>query len=171
MATNLEALPIGDGAPQVVNAVIEVPVGSRNKYEFEPSLSTIVRDRVLPGSVRYPVEYGFIPSTEAPDGEPVDILVAGYDASFPGCVVQARIIGLLDMRDASGEDPNVFAVPADDPRFDDIAEVDDLPDQNLREIEQFFEAFKKLEGDHEVEIRGWLDAEDAYDLVREAMVD
>ena len=84
METNLESLPIGEGAPRLVNAVVEVPVGSRNKYEYEPDLGVIVRDRVLPGAVRYPTDYGFVPSTLTDRGDALDIVVAAYDPAFPG---------------------------------------------------------------------------------------
>ncbi|MDP9022545.1 MAG: inorganic diphosphatase [Actinomycetota bacterium] len=171
MPVDLENLPIGANAPEVVNVVVEVPVGSRNKYEYRADLQVMVRDRVLPGAVRYPADYGFVPSTEASDGEPVDIILAAYDPAFPGCVLQAYPIGVLDMRDASGEDRNVLAVPADDPRFADIRRHTDLPRQNLQEIRDFFEVYKRLEGDLDVEIRGWLDREDAQDLIRAAARD
>lgn len=163
---DLEDLPMGDAAPEVVNMVVEVPLGSRNKYEYEPELGTMMRDRVLPGAVRYPMDYGFIPSTRGADGDPLDILLAAYDAAHPGSVVRARPIGVLDMRDMSGPDPNVFAVPDDDPRFADIAHISDLPDQNLTEIEEFFTVYKRLEGDDQVQIHDWLDRDAAYELIR-----
>src|SRR5215207_3330682 len=97
MNVELELLPIGEDAPEVVNVVVEVPVGSRNKYEYEPELGAIVRDRVLPGNIRYPADYGFVPSTESADGEPLDAMVAAYDPVFPGCVLKARILGALEM--------------------------------------------------------------------------
>ena len=167
MEVNLETLPIGEDAPEVVNVVIEVPVGSRNKYEYEPELGVIVRDRVLPGNVRYPADYGFVPSTVSTDGEPLDIMVAAYDPVFPGCVLQARVIGALEMEGEGGTEPNIFAVPDDDPRFEDIESLEDMPEQNLHEIEQFFIAFKRLEGDEEVEVRGWRDLEEAHEIIRE----
>jgi inorganic pyrophosphatase len=105
------------------------------------------------------------------DGEPMDVIVAAYDGAFPGCVVRARPIGLLEIEDASGVEPNVLAVPDDDPRFADIRELDDLPEQNLHEIEQFFVAYKELEGDDSVEIRGWVGAEQARTRIRERLVD
>src|ERR671932_2756959 len=117
---DLEALPIGEDAPEVVNVVVEGAVGSRNKYEYESELGTIVRDRVLPGNIRYPADYGFVPSTEGADGEPLDVMVAAYDPVFPGCVLKARIIGALEMEGEGGTEPNIFAVPDDDPRFEDI---------------------------------------------------
>lgn len=107
----------------------------------------MARDRVLPGSVRYPADYGFIPSTVADDGDPLDILIASYDPVFPGCVVQARPIGALHMKDDNGRDYKIFAVPNDDERFSDIHSLEDLPSQNLEEVEQFFTVYKKLEGD------------------------
>ena len=167
MKPNLETLPIGEEAPQLVNAVIEVPVGSRNKYEYEPELGVIMRDRVLPGAVRYPADYGFVPSTLTGRGDPLDIVVAAYDSAFPGCVVRARPIGALHITDSEGEEHNVLAVPDDDPRFADMHALEDLPNQNLREIEEFFEVYKRLEGDEEVEILGWLAFNETCELIRE----
>jgi inorganic pyrophosphatase len=168
MTRDLERLPVGDDAPRVVNVVVEVPLGSRNKYEYDRELGVIVRDRVLPGSVRYPMDYGFVPSTVADDGDPLDVLLAAYDPAFPGCVVQGRTIGVLDMCDAHGAAPKIFAVPEDDPRFADIQAITDVPAQNLREIEQFFRVYKQLEGDQDVEIRGWLGPDEAHDLIQKA---
>jgi inorganic pyrophosphatase len=168
---DLEKLPIGDDAPELVNAVIEVPVGSRNKYEYDPDLGVLARDRVLPGAVRYPADYGFIPSTVAADGEPLDVVVAAYDAATPGSVVRVRPVGVLELRDASGLEANVLAVPDDDPRFADIRRLEDLPAQSLREIEQFFATYKSLEGDGEVEIRGWSGLDEVHDLIRASIVD
>ena len=166
METNLENLPIGEDAPRLVNAVVEVPAGSRNKYEYEPDLGVIMRDRVLPGAVRYPTDYGFVPSTLTDRGDPLDIVVAAYDPAFPGCVVRARPVGALHIADSKGEEHNVLAVPDDDPRFADIQALEDLPDQNLREIEQFFEVYKRLEGDEEVEILGWLGLDETQEMIR-----
>jgi inorganic pyrophosphatase len=167
METNLETLPIGEDAPRLVNVVIEVPVGSRNKYEYEPDLGVIVRDRVLPGAVRYPTDYGFVPSTLTDRGDTLDIVVAAYDSAFPGCVVRARLIGALHIADSKGEEYNVLALPDDDPRIADMRALEDLPDQNLREIEQFFDVYKRLEGDEEVEILSWLGLDETHELIRE----
>ncbi len=155
---DLESLPIGEDAPEVVNVVVEVPAGSSNKYEYDPELGTILRDRVLPGNIRYPADYGFLPSTESADGEPLDVMVAAHDPVFPGCMLKARVLGALEMKEAGETEYNIFAVPADDPRFEDVSSLEDIPEQNLREIEQFFVAFKRLEGDEEAEVRvgaGW----------------
>jgi inorganic pyrophosphatase len=166
---DLESLPIGEDAPEVVNVVVEVPAGSRNKYEYEPELGMIMRDRVLPGNIRYPADYGFVPSTESADGEPLDIVVAAYDPVFPGCVLKARVLGALEMDEAGETEYNIFAVPDDDPRFEDISSLEDMPEQNLREIEQFFVAFKRLEGDEEAEVRGWCGLEETHEIIRESI--
>ncbi len=163
-----EALPVGEDAPEVVNVVVEVPVGSRNKYEYEPEMGMFMRDRVLPGNVRYPADYGFIPSTISTDGEPVDVVVAAYDPVFPGCVLRARVIGALKTATSQGQEPNVFAVPADDARFEDIKTLEDMPEQNLREIENFFVTYLNLEGDEEVEVQGWHDQEETYEIIRQS---
>ena len=168
MNVNLEALPVGEDSPEVVNVIVEVPVESRNKYEYEPEMGAVMLDRVLPGNVRYPADYGFIPSTISTDGEPVDIVVAAYDPVFPGCVVQARVVGALEMTEAGESEYNIFAVPSGDPRFDDIATLEDLPEQNLHEIEQFFVAFKRLEGDEGAEVQGWCEPEETYEIIRQS---
>ncbi len=123
-------------------------------------------DRVLPGNIRYPGDYGFVPSTEGADGEPLDAMVAAYDSVFPGCVVKARIIGALEMAEGGEVEYTIFGVPDSDPRFDDIRSLEDMPEQNLREIEQFFVAFKRLEGDEEAEARGWHGLEETHEIIR-----
>lgn len=165
MAPNLEALPMGEEAPQVVHAVVEIPVGSRNKYEYDEELGVVVLDRVLPGSLRYPADYGFIPSTETERGDALDVFIAAYDAVFPGCVVRVRPIGAMETSDSKGHEFNIFAVPVDDPRFADISSLDDLPSQSLREIEQFYSTYKQLEGDDGVKILGWRSAEEAQEII------
>ncbi len=167
MEVDLEGLPIGEDAPNVVNVVVEVPVGSRNKYEYEPEMGVIMLDRVLPGNIRYPGDYGFVPSTVSTDGEPLDIIVAAYDPVFPGCVIRARVLGTLEMTGEEGMEPNIFAVPDDDPRFEDFRSLDDMPEQNLHEVENFFVAFKRLEGDEEAEAQGWRRLEETHETIRE----
>ena len=168
MRLDLESVPVGEDAPEVVTVVVEVPVGSRNRYEYQPEFGLISRDRVLPGGVRYPTDYGFIPSTVTDDGEPLDVMVAAYDPVFPGCVLRARPVGVLDATDGSGADRTILAVPGDDPRFADIRELDDLSGENLREIEQFYVTYKQLEGDEEAEIHGWLSKEEAQEIIHES---
>jgi len=163
--SDLIALPIGERAPEIVHAVIEIPLGSRNKYEYRPDLGVIMRDRVLSAAVRYPTDYGFIPSTLTDDGDPLDILVAAYDPAFPGCILLARPLGVLDMTDEKGRDYKIFAVPADDPSFAEVTSLDDLPSHILREVEHFFAVYKQLE-EKRVEVYGWQGLEHAYELIR-----
>ena len=163
--SDLETLPVGEDAPRVVNAVVEVPVGSRNKYEYDEELSAITLDRVLPGSLRYPADYGFIPSTETERGDALDVFVADYDAVFPGCIVRVRPVGALETSDSKGHEFNIFAVPTSDPRFSDIDSLDDLPGQSLLEVEQFYTTYKKLEGDDGVELLGWRSAEEVREII------
>jgi inorganic pyrophosphatase len=165
--SDLIALPIGERAPEIVHAVIEIPLGSRNKYEYRPDLGVIMRDRVLSAAVRYPTDYGFIPSTLTDDGDPLDILVAAYDPAFPGCILLARPLGVLDMTDEKGRDYKIFAVPADDPRFAEVTSLDDLPSHILREVEHFFAVYKQLE-EKRVEVYGWQGLEHAYELIRKS---
>ena len=165
MTPDLEALPIREDAPQVVHAVVEIPVGSRNKYEYDEKLGVVVLDRVLPGALRYPAAYGLIPSTETERGDALDVFVAAYDTVFPGCVVRVRPVGALETSDSKGHELNIFGVPVDDPRFADIGSLDDLPSQSLREVEQFYSTYKKLEGDDGVELLGWRSAEEAQEII------
>jgi inorganic pyrophosphatase len=165
VSSDLISLPIGEQAPTVVHAVIEIPLGSRNKYEYRPDLGVIMRDRVLSAAVRYPADYGFIPSTLTDDGDPLDILVAAYDPAFPGCVLLARPLGVLDMTDEKGRDFKIFAVPADDPRFAEVTCLDDLPSHILREVEHFFAVYKQLE-EKQVEVYGWQGLDRAHELIR-----
>ena len=165
MTPDLEALPIGEDAPRVVHAVVEVPVSSRNKYEYDEELGAVMLDRVLPGSLRYPADYGFIPSTQTERGDALDVFVAAYDAVFPGCVVRVRPVGALETSDSKGHEFNIFAVPVDDPRFQDIGSLADLPGQSLREVEQFYSTYKRLEGDEEIELLGWRSVEEAQEII------
>jgi inorganic pyrophosphatase len=155
MEVDLEALPIGEDAS---NVVVEVPVGSRNKYKYEPEMGTIMLDRVLLGNVRYPGDYGFVPSAVSTDGEPLDVIVASCDPVFPSCMIRARVLGPLEMTGEWGMELNISEVLDDDPCFEDFHTLNDVLEQNLREVENFFVVCKRLEGDEERKYRagaGW----------------
>ena len=117
----------GSDVPDVVTAVIEVPKGSRNKYEYDKKMEAFMLDRVLYSPVHYPAEYGFIPKSTYDDGDPMDILVIMEQPTFPGCIIEARPIGIMGMIDSGDKDYKVLAVPAEDPRFDDVNDIDDVP--------------------------------------------
>ncbi len=155
---------------RTVEALIEIPSGSRNKYEYDEATGHIRLDRVLYSSVHYPTDYGFIPDTLAPDGDHLDILVITHEPTFPGCRVEAQPIGGLDMVDEAGSDFKVLAVPTGDPRFETISDLVDLEQHWLREIETFFATYKLLE-DKRTEVLGWHSTEDAWKVIEKARED
>lgn len=140
--------------PQVIRVVVEVPKGSRNKYEYERVSGRIKLDRVLFSAVHYPADYGFAENTQAEDGDEVDVLVLIDEPTFPGCLIEARPIGLLEMWDEKGRDNKVLAVPVRDPRWSAYHDISELPPHLLVEIENFFLTYKKLEA-KEVRSGGW----------------
>ena len=129
----------------VVNALIEIPLGSKNKYELDEKTGRIVLDRVLYAAMIYPAEYGIIEKTLAPDGDPLDILVVCSAPTFPGCIVPARVLGYLEMTDNGKTDYKLISVVDCDPRYDDIHELSDLPSFVLKEIANFFANYKVLQ--------------------------
>jgi inorganic pyrophosphatase len=149
---------------RVVEAFIEIPRGSRNKYELDEKTGRIMLDRVLYSSVHYPADYGFIPETLAGDGDPLDILVMVQEPTFPGCIIPARPVGGLDMEDEKGSDFKIVAVPIGDPRYAHIVELTDMGDHWAKEIATFFETYKWLEpGD--TTIRKWYTADEAWNEI------
>lgn len=151
---------------ETVLAFIEIPQGSRNKYEYDEPTRTFVLDRVLFSSVHYPTDYGFIPETLAEDGDHLDILVVVYEPTFPGCLIRTRVLGGLDMADEKGPDFKVLAVPVGDPRFSHVQTLDDLGDHWQQEIETFFATYKLLEP-KQTEVLGWHGADEAFEVIAE----
>lgn len=149
-------LPLGKKSPKEVNAIIEVPKGERNKYEYDVELGVFKLDRVLYASVHYPTAYGFIPNTLAEDGDPLDVMVMTHGTTFTGCLIEVRPVGLLKMRDDKGMDDKVLSVPVNDPIYNSVRKLADLPPHLPNEIEHFFTVYKQLEGKH-VESFGWHD--------------
>ena len=139
-------LPVGANAPNLVNAIVEVPAGQANKYEYDKSLHVFRLDRPLYASVHYPCEYGFIPSTLSEDGDALDILVLAGQPSFPGCLLEARPVGMLDMLDQGLSDQKILAVIANNPDHKEIRNYTDVYPHVLHEIEHFFSIYKELEG-------------------------
>ena len=154
-------------AIDLIEVVVEIPRGSRNKYEFDKARGVFVLDRVLYSSIHYPTDYGFVAGTLAEDGDPLDALLVVHEASFPGCHIMARPIGVLDMTDEKGPDQKVLAVPVGDPRFDSIQDLGDIDQHWLREIENFFQTYKALE-DKWTEVVGWQNASVAEQVIRQA---
>jgi inorganic pyrophosphatase len=144
-----------DDTPTVL-AFIEIPRGSRNKYEFDDQSGRFFLDRVLYSSVHYPTDYGFIVETLAEDGDHLDVLVLVQEPTFPGCLIEARPLGGLDMHDEKGSDFKVLAVPVRDPRYHHVQSLADVGEHWLREIETFFATYKQLEP-KQTEVLGWHD--------------
>jgi inorganic pyrophosphatase len=154
---NYLELPIGDRAPEIFRAVIEIPKDGTNKYEYDKELHVFKLDRNLYSPVHYPGDYGFIPSTLSDDGDPLDVLVLVPYCSFSGCVHEVRPIGLLEMLDQGVLDEKVLAVGNQNPRYAKVNNYTDIYPHMLKEITHFFSIYKDLEGKR-VEIKGWHDA-------------
>jgi inorganic pyrophosphatase len=161
---NYLELPVGDRAPEVFRAVIEIPLDGTQKFEYDKELHVFKLDRNLHSPVHYPGDYGFIPSTLSDDGDPLDVLVLVPGPSFPGCVQEVRPIGLLEMLDQGILDEKVLAVGKNNPRFANIWNYTDIYPHMLKEITHFFSIYKDLEGKR-VEMKGWRDAAYARDRV------
>ena len=164
--TNYLSLPVGAGAPDEVNAVIEIPRGQTNKYEYDKELHVFRLDRNLYSPVHYPGDYGFIPSTLSDDGDPLDVLVLVDAPSFTGCVMTVRPIGFLEMVDQGQGDEKVLAVGINNPIYEGVGDYDELYPHILRGIEHFFTIYKELEA-KTTEIVGWRDAGRAREIVSE----
>ncbi len=149
----------------VVEAIVEIPRGSRNKYEIDHSTGAIRLDRVLFSSIHYPTDYGFITNTKGADGDPLDVLILVEEPTFPGCHVQIRPIGVLLMRDEKGVDEKLLGVPLVDPRFDGIEDISQIQKHWLVEIENFFDTYKMLEK-KETRVEAWKGSEVAKAVLK-----
>ncbi|MBA4801585.1 MULTISPECIES: inorganic diphosphatase [Euryhalocaulis] len=168
----IDAISIGKNPPEEVNAIIEVPVGGEPvKYEMDKAAGTMMVDRFLYTSMRYPGNYGFIPHTLSEDGDPVDILIANQRGIMPGAVLACRPVGVMLMEDEAGMDEKIIAVPAShiSPYYDRVKEHTDLAPMVTRQIEHFFEHYKDLEEGKWVKCHGWDDAARAKALIVEAI--
>jgi inorganic pyrophosphatase len=165
--TDYLSLPIGERVPELVNAVIEIPLASVNKYEYDKKLNVFRLDRTLHSPVHYPGDYGFIPSTLGDDGDPLDVLVLVPAPSFPGCLIEVRPIGALEMLDQGVRDEKILAVAQNDPRYRDVTNYPEIYPHMLKEIEHFFSIYKNLEKKR-TEMIGWHDVDVARGLIRKA---
>jgi inorganic pyrophosphatase len=154
--------------PGIINVLIEIPGGSKNKYEFDKDMNAFALDRVLFASVKYPYDYGFVPNTLADDGDPLDGMVMMDEPTFPGCVIAARPIGMLLMIDGGDRDEKILCVPAEDPRYNEVKSIQDIAPHRLEEIAEFFRTYKNLEK-KVTEIQGWKDVDAVTPLVEECI--
>jgi inorganic pyrophosphatase len=148
--------------------VVEIPKGSRNKYEANHESGEMWLDRMLFTATVYPADYGFFPRTLGEDDDPVDALVLLDEPTFPGCHINARPIGVFWMSDEKGPDAKVLTVPATDPRWAEVADIADLPPHMLDEIAHFFDVYKELEPDKATDVAGWKDRGEAERVIKEA---
>jgi inorganic pyrophosphatase len=150
-----------------VTVMVEIPKGSRNKYEYDGKRKAFRFDRMLFSAVHYPSDYGFIPETLARDGDPLDALVLVWEPTFPGCVIEARPVGLFRMRDEKGPDEKILCVPLYDPLWNHIHRLRDVPPHLLKEIEHFFKVYKDLEK-KKTGVEGWEPLASAVRTIRES---
>lgn len=149
------------------DVLVEIPKGSRNKYEYDKDLKMIRLDRMLFSAVHYPSDYGFIPETLSLDGDPLDALVLVWEPTFPGCIIESFPIGMFKMQDEKGPDEKILCVPVDDPLWNHIKDLDQAPPHLLKEIEHFFSIYKDLE-EKKVGVHGWEGREEAIKIFRES---
>ncbi len=153
----------------MIQVVVEIPKGSRNKYEVDHHTGQVWLDRMLFTATQYPADYGFIPDSLAEDGDPLDVLVLVEEPTFPGCHIRVRPVGLFWMRDEAGPDAKVLCVPATDPRWERVTDIDDLPEHFLAEVGHFFEVYKQLEPGKMTEVGGWDHAPAAEKVIQGAL--
>jgi len=169
MTINLwQQLPPGPDIPHCVYCIVEIPKGSRNKYEYSKKAGVIKLDRVLYSPMHYPSDYGLIPQTYAEDGDPLDILVMVNEPTFAGCVIEARPVAIFHMLDRDEVDEKILAVPSTDPLFDEYLDIENVPKHFLTEVAHFFQTYKQLQG-IEVTPKGWEDAEVARQAILNAI--
>jgi inorganic pyrophosphatase len=148
-------------------AFIEIPKGSRNKYEYDEQIGRVMLDRFLSSSMVYPTDYGYLIGHRGRDGDPLDAMVCVSEPTFPGCVIQVKPIALFKMRDEKGEDDKIVCVPTHDPGWNSAETLEDITEQLQREITHFFSVYKQLEG-KDVEVDGWRSREEAIEVIEDA---
>ena len=145
-------------------AFVEIPKGSRNKYEFDEGIEALILDRFLSSSMVYPTDYGYLVGHRGRDGDPLDVMVCVSEPTFPGCVIPVKPIALFKMHDEKGEDDKIVCVPTHDPGWNHAQTLEDIPHQLQREITHFFSVYKQLEG-KAVEVEGWRSREEAVEVI------
>lgn len=158
----------GDKAPSEIHVIVEIPKGSQNKYEYDTERGIVTLDRVLYSPLYYPGDYGFIPQTLGPDGDPVDALVLVTFPTYPGVLIRSRPIGVLEIVDHGEQDDKILCVPADDVRFGSMRDLADIERPILNEIDHFFAVYKELEG-KKVEVTGWKGVARAHEIIEEGI--
>lgn len=167
MSQSLYDVDPGPDCPELVRMIVEIPKNSGNKYEYDGKLGVFRLDRALYSPMHYPGDYGFIPGTLASDGDPLDVLVMVEEPSFPGCLIEVRPVGLLNMIDQQAHDQKILAVPNRNPRYDEVHTMDQIYPHVRREIEHFFTIYKELEG-RQTATQGWDGPREARRAIQES---
>jgi inorganic pyrophosphatase len=162
-------IPVGDKPPELLNMVIEVTSATRDKYEYNPEWEAFVLDRIIPSSVIFPVEYGFVPQTWFEDGDPLDIMALSFEPLEVGAIAKVKVIGALIIEDENGIDPKILSVLVNDRRFEGYKDISDIHKHELTEIQEFFETYKRLEPHKWAKTRGWKNAIEALKIVNQAI--
>ena len=160
---------IDPGTKEEINAIIEIPKGSKNKYEIDKETGMIALDRVSHSAQDFPFDYGFIPQTLWDDGDAVDVVLLTTYPLFPGVLVRVRPVAIMNMIDSGDADDKVIAVPVDDPRWDNVKDLGDINPHTIKEIEHFYSTYKKLQN-KEVDVTGFKgkkEAQDAFERGKE----
>jgi len=164
-----KGIPAGDNPPELLNMVIEVTSDSRDKYEYKSDWEAFVLDRIIPSSVIFPVEYGFVPQTWFDDEDPLDIMALSFEPLAVGCVVKVRVIGALNIEDEKGLDTKILSVLVNDRRFEGYHDISDIHQHELTEIQEFFETYKRLEPHKWAKVTGWKNAAEAKKIATYAI--
>ena len=151
------------------DVLVEIPKGSKNKYEFDKEKGMMRYDRMLYSSMHYPCDYGYVPETHAMDDDPLDAMVLLSEPTFPGCLIECRTIGLFKMTDEKGGDNKMICVPVSDPVWNQIHDLSEVNPHLIREIEHFFQVYKDLEKGKEVTVEGWGTRQDSEDELKESI--
>ncbi|HEX8547838.1 MAG TPA: inorganic diphosphatase [Cytophagaceae bacterium] len=168
MNNSWHAVSPGDNVPEVVQSIIEIPKGSKAKYELDKDSGLLKLDRVLFSAVHYPANYGFIPQTYCDDHDPLDILVICSIDVVPMCLIEAKVIGVMQMIDDNEKDDKIIAVAKNDMSVNHINDIEELPPHTLIEMKKFFEDYKNLE-QKQVIVKRFLHKEEAYKIIKESI--
>jgi inorganic pyrophosphatase len=163
------SIPAGDKPPELLNMVVEVTSDTRDKYEYNSEWEAFVLDRIIPSSVIFPVEYGFVPQTWFDDEDPLDIMALSFEPLQVGCIVKVKVVGALVIEDEEGPDTKILSVLVNDRRFEGYHDITDIHKHELTEIQEFFETYKRLELHKWAKVKEWKNAQEAMKTVNYAI--